>query len=547
MRSTVGSTVLHLACIALLSYLFLFHSLGAYSLKEPDEGRYAEIPREMVESGNYLVPYLNYSRYFEKPPLLYWTIALSYKIFGVTEWSFRLPNALFAFLTVLALYFFGRRWFGAGSALLSSVILLSSLGFFSMGRIVTTDMLLTLLSSVALLSFYGFYREKRPAFLLMFYLSLALATLAKGPVAVLLVVLTLVLFLAAERRLAFLREMRPGRGVALFLVLAAPWFILISLREKGFFYFFFVDQNLLRFLTSKHRRTGPLYYFLPVLFGGLFPWSIFLPRALLAVWGRREFRLFLIWSAVVFVFFSLSQSKLPPYILPVFPVLCLVLGWLVHEAWQGKAAPRMEKGVYIVIFSLFFCVGALYAAGVLAGYPALLFPEAGLPPSGLKLFAFLISASGLLLVLFFVLRKVSFSSLFLGLLLFEAVLMVGLLCSMGVIDDLNTTKRLALLIDHDAARGELVADYGSFEETLPFYTRQRVYLVSAKGELEMGSEYGDARPFFLDDAAFVRLFRSEKRLFCVVKTRKLGYLRGLGITGQELGRQAGRSLIANHP
>jgi 4-amino-4-deoxy-L-arabinose transferase-like glycosyltransferase len=547
MKSSMGSTALHLACIVLLSYLFLFHALGAYSLKEPDEGRYAEIPREMVESGDYVVPYLNYCRYFEKPPLLYWTSALSYKVFGVSEWSFRLPNALFAFLTVLALYLFGRRWFGARPAFLSSAILVSSLGFFSMGRIVTTDMLLTLLASLALLSFYGFYREKRKTFLALFYLSLSLATLTKGPVAVLLVVLTLVLFLAAERRLSFLREMRPARGVALFLLLTAPWFILISFREKGFFYFFFVDQHILRFLTSKHRRTGPLYYFLPVLFGGLFPWSVLLPRALLAVWRRREFRLFLLWSAVVFVFFSLSRSKLPPYILPVFPFVSLALGCLVHEAWRGKAAPRKEKGIFICIFSLCFCVGTLYVLGPFAGYPALLFPEAALSPSGLKVFALLVAGAGLLLVLFLLLRRGTFSSLFLALLFFEAVLMVGLLCSMGVIDDLNTTKRLALLIDHDAAKGDLVADYGSFEETLPFYTLRRVYLASYRGELEMGSEYGDARPFFPDDAAFIRLFRSEKRLFCVVKTGKLGHLRGLGIGGQELARQAGRSLISNHP
>ena len=547
MRSTTDSTVLHVACIVLLSYLFLFHSLGAYALKEPDEGRYAEIPREMVESGNYVVPYLNYCRYFEKPPLLYWTSALSYKAFGVNEWSFRLPNALFALLTALALYLFGRRWFGARCALLSSVILVSSLGFFSMGRIVTTDMLLTFLTSLALLSFYAYYREKRPTFLVLFYLALSLATLAKGPVAVVLVVLTLVLFLAAERRLSFLREMRPGRGAALFLVLTAPWFILISLKEKGFFYFFFVDQHLLRFLTSKHRRTGPLYYFLPVLFGGLFPWSVFLPRALLAVWRRSEFRLFLIWSAVVFVFFSLSQSKLPPYILPLFPFVSLALGCLVHEAWRGRAAPRAEKGVFICIFALFFCVGILYASGLLAGYPALLFPEATFSPSGLKVFAVLIAGAGLLLVLFLLLRRGTFASLFLGLLFFQVVLMVALLSTMGVIDDLNTTKRLALLIDHRAAKGDLVVDYGSFEETLPFYTKQRVYLASYKGEFEMGSEYGDARPFFLDDAAFVRLFQSEKRLFCVVKTRKLGYLRGLGISGQELARRAGRSLITNRP
>ncbi len=134
---------IYLLLILVFSYLLFFHNLGAYSLKEPDEGRYAEIPREMITLRDYVVPRLDFVRYFEKPPLLYWVTALSYKSFGVSEWSFRFPNALFALLTVLATYFFVARRFTEGAAFLSSAMLASSFGFFAMAHLVTIDMLFT--------------------------------------------------------------------------------------------------------------------------------------------------------------------------------------------------------------------------------------------------------------------------------------------------------------------------------------------------------------------------------------------------------------------
>ena len=159
---------LYFLIIILFSYIFLFYALGDYSLKEPDEGRYAEIPREMVETGDYVVPHLNYVRYFEKPPLLYWSVAISYKLFGISEWSFRFTNAAYAFLIVLFLYFFTRKWFNQKIALLSSLILISSFGFFSMAHIVTTDMCFSFLLFASLLCFYDFYRNKKTVFLYLF-------------------------------------------------------------------------------------------------------------------------------------------------------------------------------------------------------------------------------------------------------------------------------------------------------------------------------------------------------------------------------------------
>ncbi len=195
--------ITHLIAILLFSFIFFFNGIGSYSLKEPDEGRYAEIPREMTELHDYVVPYLNYTRYFEKPPLFYWAVALSYKVFGTNEWAVRFPNSLSAFLCVLAAYLLGRRWFGSQIAFIASAILMSSVGFFAMSRIVTLDMFFTLWLFLSLMFFYGYYRERKPVFIYLFYAAMGLATLTKGPVSLILMGITIAAHLLAERNISF--------------------------------------------------------------------------------------------------------------------------------------------------------------------------------------------------------------------------------------------------------------------------------------------------------------------------------------------------------
>ncbi len=538
--------IIHLALILAFSYLLLFYNLGAYSLKEPDEGRYAEIPREMTVLGDYVVPHLNFVRYFEKPPLLYWATALSYKAFGKSEWSFRFPNALFALLTVLATYFFAARRFSERCAFLSSVMLLSSFIFFAMGHVVTIDMLFSFLLFASLLCFHEFYLSGRRRFLYLFFSALALAVLAKGPAALILLVVTIVLFLLAERRLSFLKEMASARGVLLFVVIAVPWFILVCLREKEFFQFFFVDQNVTRFLTTKHRRSGPFYYFFPVLFGGLFPWSVFLPRAVLRLWNERQIRLLLIWCAVVFVFFSASGSKLPPYILPVFPALAMVLAFLFEREWLTPVRLRQEVVVYAA-FLVIVALGTLalgsgvldrYLSGVAGAQDALR------GTSCLSLWVFGVSLAALILL---GLRRVrAFGPLACVLAAYSFLVLFAIMVNAGLVDRFNTTKRLALAINSAGHADAAIVDFGSFDETLPFYTGKRIYVADYRGELAMGSKYPDAKAYFLDTDGFSRLYRSGRPVFVVFKEKRLDRLRGLGLewSGPPLCEE-GRCLIAN--
>lgn len=536
-----------LLVILLGGYIFFLFNLGSYSLKEPDEGRYAEIPREMIEQGDYLVPHLNYVRYFEKPPLLYWITAGSYRLFGLNEWAFRFPNALVALLCALSLYLLSKKWFGQRIALLSSLILVSSFGFFAMARIVTTDMLFGVLLFAAILCFNAYYREGRESYRHLFYVWLALATLAKGPVALILVGGTILIYLLAEKRLSFLKDLLNPKDIFLYLLVAAPWFIVISLKEKEFFSFFFVDQHILRFLTTKHNRSGPLYYFIPVLLGGMLPWSVFLPRSIVELWRVKELRLFFIWSGVVFLFFSVSGSKLPPYILPVFPALSLILGYLFGRHWRDKVSNKE-----IVAYVLFFAIAGLFGLAALNGSFGQFVTDSKTldiikAVKGLELGLAIVS--GAIIGLLCLLRNLRrYASLFVILIGFSLSLIMLIMLHSHVLDGQRTAKALAQTVNRSITPPAAVVIYGSYEQTIPFYTRRRVYIADYTGELKMGAKYPDAKPFFLTKQELQGLFESDKLVFCIVKEKRAEDLvHEAGRTIEVLGCQNERCLISNQP
>jgi 4-amino-4-deoxy-L-arabinose transferase-like glycosyltransferase len=424
-------------------------------------------------------------------------------------------------------------------------MLMTSFGFFAMARIATIDMLFSFLLSAAVFSFYEFYRTEKRRFLYLLSAALALAMLAKGPVAIALPAVAVVLFLLVEKRLSFLKAVASARALLLFAAIAIPWFILVCVREKEFFRFFFIDQNILRFLTTKHHRSGPVYYFIPVLFGGLFPWSVFIPRAVARLWKRRELRLLSIWCCVVFVFFSLSGSKLPPYILPLFPAACVILGRLMTEMRLEDARPKGEIIAYAVFFALAAAAGFLVARGSADGLLSGV-DDFALISGGLHSLALLVAAASLIALAALAVkgarRPCGLSALLAA---FSLSVALGIMVHVRVVDRPNTTKELALEARRWANGSAVVVNYAAFDETLPFYLGRRVYLADFKGELEMGSKYPDSEGTFLDKDAFIRLFRSERPVLVVCKERRIDRLRGLGIGDAPVMCRAGRCLIAN--
>lgn len=319
-------------------------------LANPDEGRYSEIAREMASSGDWVTPRLNGIKYFEKPPLQYWATALSLKLFGENEYAARLYGALCAVGILALVGFTARRLWGAETGMASMLALVSSPYFMALGTIVTLDMGLTLWTTatfcaylVAEISPAG-SRERR-RWMLAAWAGIALAVLSKGLIGIVFPGAALGLACILRRDFSPLARMEWGRGIVLFLALAAPWFVLVSLANPEFPRFFFVHEHFERFVSTVHRRSEPWWYFIPILIAGFLPWMLALPAAIVRAWreearveGPRPLRFALLWSAFVLLFFSASGSKLPAYILPAFPPLALVLGRYLSAADTKRLA-----------------------------------------------------------------------------------------------------------------------------------------------------------------------------------------------------------------
>ena len=334
-----------LAAAALLLALAAWFVLPACrGLFNPDEGRYAEIPREMLATGDWVIPRLNGLVYIEKPPLQYWASAISEAVFGRNEWAARLYTALCSVATVLVTFLLTRMCFGRAAGWRAAVMLGSSLLFVLLGQQLTLDMGLTLWMTVTFAGFCAAQRAqggRRRMFMLLAWAGTAAAFLTKGLVAGVLPVLALVAYSALRRDFTPWRRLEPLRGVPLFFALSLPWFVLIQHRLPEFFNFFFVREHFQRYLTRIEDRYQPWWFFIPVLVAGCLPWLWPALRALATGWRaqtpRADFdlrRFSWLWCAVVFVFFSASDSKLIPYLLPLFPQLALLMATLPAESLQ---------------------------------------------------------------------------------------------------------------------------------------------------------------------------------------------------------------------
>ncbi len=334
-RSPATLTAAGAAGLAGLVLLSFFLDLGRAYFWDPGEGRYAESVREMLITGDWLRPTLNFAPYFDKPPGFYWLVAGCFRLFGVTEWAARLPSVVSAVLTIVLTVWFAWRRCGRSTALGAGVILATAAQFVFLGRTVRMDMPLTLVMSGTLFHAYALWEDEQapthrrytwPLFVLP-----AAGLLLKGPVAVLLpllVVLALCLFSGEWRRL---RRFRPGLGLAAAVVLASSWYVGGAIFAPDYLWAFLWQHNLGRFVGAPlagHRQ--PFWYYFWVLPLTFLPWTLLLPGALRRALTRarrgREVEAFLLlWIAVMFLFFTASRAKLATYLLPVFPPLAILV------------------------------------------------------------------------------------------------------------------------------------------------------------------------------------------------------------------------------
>jgi 4-amino-4-deoxy-L-arabinose transferase-like glycosyltransferase len=335
-----------------------FCNLGYRHLVRPDEGRYAEIPREMVASGDWLTPRLNGLKYFEKPALQYWATATAFRALGTSEWTARLWPGLTGFFGVLLAFYAGNRLFGPPVGHYGAAVLASSALYLLLGHMLTLDMGLTFFMSASVFAVALAQRDssgakERRGWMWVAWGAAALAVLSKGLVGVVLPAGAVALYILIGRDWKLLSRLHLFSGGALFLALAAPWFVAVSLANPEFFRFFFIHEHFERFLTREHDRYEPAWYFVPILLLGILPWVASLLPALADAWRRRPDarfqpqRFLLLWCAVVFAFFSASDSKLGSYILPLFPALALLIGSALASA--GRRTALAHAGILALI------------------------------------------------------------------------------------------------------------------------------------------------------------------------------------------------------
>jgi 4-amino-4-deoxy-L-arabinose transferase-like glycosyltransferase len=518
--------------------LLLFFRLGSYPLGNPDEGRNAEIAREMVASGDWVTPRLNGVNYFEKPPLVYWTTAVAYEAFGPREWAMRSTPALFALGGILLTYGAARRLYGRDAGLWSAIVLGTSLFYFAVAHVLVLDMAVSVLMAATLFCFILGVSEpvgvSRRWFFYGLYASAALATLTKGLIGFLVTGAVMFLWLLAFNQWKRLRPLYLPTGVLLFLAIALPWHVLAATHNATWFHRYIVFEHFQRFLTPVASRPGPLWYFVPIIFFGLFPWMGFLwaggRHALAGSWKGRATAAdgwyFATWIGFVFFFFSISKSKLPAYILPVFPALAVVLGrWLaatLSPAAERDAAPSSAQRTGFRVFSF---VAGLLAVALVAVIvrPALVKFDAA-TAAALR-WPVVVMAAALLvggILIPSLARTRGLRVAYAGLAVMMAVFFVAL--QSASLPELIKpgTKALALQVKALAKPGDRVAHYHEFFHDFTFYAGRTVDLVAFKGELELEEDAAArASGRFIDEATFRQRWSEPIRMFVVARKRDL--------------------------
>ena len=340
-----------LCALLLLEVAVWVEPAGSW-LAEPDEARYAEIPREMLASADFVTPRLNGVPYLEKPPLLYWANAASLRLFGTNPWAARLPTRLFGLGTVAALALGTAAAWGAETGLAAGIFYLASPLGFAFSRVNLTDAPLTFFFTATLFLARATLERRearRPCAGLSALTGLAAAGgfLSKGLIAVVLPGAILFLWCLATRRTRSLSSLLAGPALPAFLFAAAPWFVLAERRTPGFLQFFFIHEHFQRFATAAAQRPGPIYYFALVFLAGFLPGLPFFFSALKPARLREEpdERFFVLWFGTVLVFFSLSRSKLPPYLMPAFPAAAALAARAVFRGKPARAAAWRASAV----------------------------------------------------------------------------------------------------------------------------------------------------------------------------------------------------------
>ena len=539
--------------ILAVGFIFFFAFLGDRPLFTPDEGRYAEIAREMVTRNDYVTPYLNGIKYFEKPAFFYWLGVIAIKLGVVNIWAVRSINALIGLVGLLITYLATRKLFDRLTGLLAASILGTSMLYFVMSHMVSLDLPVTVFLSACLYSFIIGTREaslsKSCAYFYTSAFFAGLAVLTKGLIGIVFPIIIIGAWILTTNRFGTLKKFPFIGAIILFLFVTVPWHWLVATRNPEFFYFYFIEQHFLRYTTLDIGHYQPAWYFFPVLLAGFFPWIVFLPQAFLQsvkhIFQKQDkdgiSLYFLLWAALVFTFFSFSKSKLIPYILPTIPPLAIL-----SADYLAKHLRKSRKITGLLISELIL----LCSSAVISFY-LIQFARTSALPDALSAKLYLTSASIVLIAgvsssIIMLFRNKHFSIFTLT--ISTAIFLILSMASIRAIDT-RTVLPLAIKIKSLAKPGDEVISYNQYYQDLPFYLQKRITILNWRNEMSYGMKYQDTHDWMINDDTFWRRWHSQKRLFVIMGLEEFKQFQKKysGVKWYIIAKTENNILISNHP
>ena len=546
----------------------LLYKLGSVALFEPDEGRNAEKAREVLLLNDWITPHENFYPVLDKPIFFYWLIALFYQLFGVSEWTARLPSLLSAFGCVFLIYRFSRAHWGRWVALWSALILVTSVEFFILARTVIFDMPLTFCETVALLAFYeakqSENRRRRAALCLAMYLALGAGTLIKGLVALVIPGIVFFLFILLRRRWQILRRIYLIPGAGVFLAVVLPWYLQAEARNPGYLNYYLWAEHFGRYTTASFDRSEPWYYFIGVALVGFFPWTLVLPWIIKNLWRRSwdDKTVYLVlWVSVPLLFFSASHSKLPHYILPIFPALSILAGATIVGLYEqsGSKLRWVMISIWVVqsLNALYLLLGAFY--------PTILAHQIRERFSDMAFLLWLYATVSLVILGYMASRWITHDRVRQGPIYLAQV--VGLSVFFMLLTEVmisaapdRSAKQTAMAVLSHLRSGEQVALFETYMSGLPFYLRAErpVWLITHESKKRtflgnyytIGKRHDPVTPwgkaiFNLDD--FAKQWKTRRQPFLVIlKDKNLNQLaETIGETPKPLVRVDEYVLVSN--
>lgn len=500
---------------------------------EPDEARYSLIAAAMNDSGNYVTPHIKNTIYLEKPPLVSWVTAVSFKIFGENDFSARLFAGLCAWGCILLVYFIGRHFRDERTGLYAAAVLTITCFHFLIGRINILDMPLTFFICLAIwLGYLALESNKKRYLFYLFYFVCALTFLTKGLIGIVFPFAVLIIWLIWAGQWRKIWRLFSPVGILIFLIVVCPWIILAQKENPDFLWFFFVREHFLRFTTKMHGKTEAFYYYLPIIIGGTVPWAVYLIKTWKknalkeSLFARNENKFLVVWFLFVFLFYTFSSSKLATYIAPVFIPLALFAGSLFKNYEENREQQESKTGkiifqIMIMLQSLIFIL-ALFVPPVLQRYSD---AEKGLVIMISGYWWLYILLPGIVLILMTFLPDLIFgrlkkgwfltiyilSGLFLGSILFPA-------------NDFLAPYRSAKVVREPIARlvpaGQDLYQYRVNFYGIDFYNKIRTPIVEDFGELSEGIAKlapEEKKHYFLSVEGFYDLIGQKKEIYCITQ------------------------------